>query len=114
MVGVVLFSLLVFDGSADVVEQTGRLSPGMFGASFDYLPLKDSLGSAIEAAMQSSKNIPQSAIEATVWLVLQVTLTAEQFVAYLTHFRASPPGPDGIRAGGLWRVFNRGAALALG
>ena len=42
------------------------------------------------------------------------TLTAEQFVAHVAHYRTSPVGPEGVRAGGLWRVFNRGAALALG
>ena len=42
------------------------------------------------------------------------TLTAAQFLEHVEHYRTSPVGPEGVRAGGLWRVFNRGVALPLG
>ena len=38
-------------------------------------------------------------------------LSAPQFAAFADHFRSSPPGPEGVRAAGLWSVFNRGAPV---
>ena len=59
---------------------SGVLSPKMFGNPFTYLPLKETVEMAIDAALHSSKSPPASVSQETTWYVLKITLNADQFL----------------------------------
>ena len=82
--------MAIMDGFVAFAEQDakevmsqGRIGPRTFGRPFKWVPFANSADGAIQKAMMS-KGPPEAATEATVWCVLQISFTAEQF---LEHFK---------------------------
>ena len=74
-----LEAYLAFDEhDAWKVHIATKLEPTMFGQPFQYVPLKDSLESACETMMRSTKCSPLIATEESEWLFLKITFSAEQ------------------------------------